>query len=73
MAESKKVHFKQFFNRNHTRLLNMLKQHGEFIRFSSELGYLYLVEVGEYAGKAISLKVSVKSGKLNIIDVVTAA
>ncbi|MEI2356688.1 hypothetical protein [Mesobacillus zeae] len=73
MAESKKIRFKQYFGRNNTRLLNILKKQGQFIKFSSELGYLYLVEVGELAGKAVSLKVSMKSGRLNIIDVVTAA
>jgi hypothetical protein len=49
----------------------LLKQNGEFQSFSSEHGYLYVLEVGKVAGKALLLEVGVKSGELKIVDVVT--
>ncbi|QCJ45451.1 hypothetical protein FAY30_26260 (plasmid) [Bacillus sp. S3] len=73
MSESKKIDFKNQFNRNHKLLIQMIKKQGQFIKLSSELGYLYLVEVGVHAGQAISPEVGLKAGKLNIIDVVPAA
>lgn len=73
MAESKKNRFLDYFNRNKGRVLRLLKQEGEYQSFSREHGYLYLLEVGKVAGKALKLKVGVKSGELIILDVVTAA
>jgi len=72
MAESKKLRFYEYFNRNKNRLLNMLKKHGQFLNFSNVHGYIYSLEVGEVAGKTVSLQVGLKAGKVTIIDVLAA-
>lgn len=73
MAESKKYRFLEYFKRNKSRVLRLIKQEGEFQSFSPEHGYLYLLEVGKLADKALKLQVGVKSGELIILDVVTTA
>lgn len=72
MAESKKVRFFEYFNRNKKRVLNMLKKHGQFLRFSNEHGYLYSVEIGSIAGSTVLLHVAIKAGELTILDILTA-
>lgn len=72
MAESKKVRFFEYFNRNKKRVLNMLKKHGQFLSFSNEHGYLYSVEIGSIAGSTVLLHVAIKAGELTILDILTA-
>lgn len=72
MAESKKVRFFEYFNRNKKRVLNMLKKHGQFISFSNEHGYLYSVEIGAMAGSTVLMHVALKAGEITIIDILTA-
>lgn len=73
MAESNKKRFLEYFNRNKKRLLNLLKQQGQFQKYSKEYGYLYSVEIGKLAGQPVKLQVGLKAGELKIIDVFVAA
>lgn len=69
LLENQKRRLMEYFNRNSKQLLATLKKHGEFIMFSKEKGYLYRVENFQFRGNVINLRVGLKSGKLNILDI----
>lgn len=49
-------------------LINELKKSGEYQGFSKTNGFVYLLPNGEVDGKSISMRVSIKGGKIKVLD-----
>lgn len=61
---------KNFFSvkRNKDRILNLLKQEGEYVEFKEKVGFIYAVKIGEAEGMDVMLKVSMLNGEFNILN-----
>jgi hypothetical protein len=54
---------------NKQRLLHSLKKDGEYLAFNPKQGFIYRLQVGISNGLPVLIKVSIKNGLVNILDV----
>lgn len=54
--------------RNKERLLELLKNKGEFLEFKEKVGFFYAVKIGEVEGMDVMLKVCMFKGEFTILN-----
>ena len=53
--------------KNKQRLLSMLKEKGEYLAFSKNDGFIYLLHIGQADGQNVYIEVALKNGNLDIL------
>lgn len=70
MSNAQIERIQKFFGmkNNKERLLNLLKNEGEFLEFKEKVGFIYAVKIGEAEGMDVMLKIAMLSGNFTVLN-----